>query len=344
MNKLTLTENKRDEDQNYIYYNINITKDTQNNGISEFSENRVLPILNKSDGYEISVVRFSIPSSNIPIFLWRNDFSVSITYQTHIFTQQLIFVSSRNNNVAPYINNAIFSYTDFIDIINVALESAFLSFKNDPVYLTIPMLDRPSEAPILVYDALNKLISLYTQPQYDITKITPIYIYFNTTLFSYFPAFQNYGDENNPILAHYFNVKNNGNNLDIVNGNPYLRLTQEWNQLFLWNDFQTLLFETDYIPVNNELLGTQKNVTRKILVDFEPISSLNDQSIIQFYPQASLRFYDLISNYELRKINMKVFWNTKDGKTYPLIINNNEYLTIKLIFKKKGVLVDNMDF
>jgi len=346
MNKLTITEDKKynDTNQNYIYYNINITKDSQNNGVAEFSETRTIPILTKGDEYDVSICRFSIPSDNIPIFLWKEDMSVSITYTTSIFTQPLIYVSNRANDVAPYINKAIFQYSQFIDIINVALESAFLTFQSDPIYLTIPLIDRPTEPPILVYDPKTQLISLYTQPQYNVNNITPIYIYFNTTLFSYFPTFQNYGDEFNPILAHHFIVKNNGNNLVIVNGNPYLRTTEEWNGLFLWNDFQTILFETDHIPVNNELLGTQKNITRKILIDFEPISNLNDQSVLQFYPQSSLRFYNLISNVELRKIDMRVFWNTKDGRTYPLIINDNDFLTIKLIFKRKGKIVNNMDF
>lgn len=342
MQKLKISNN--DDFPDYTYYNIEIQRTIENQGVAIFSENRTIPVLYKSDEYEVSIIRFSIPSNNIPIFLWRDNFSVSLTYNNVIFTTPLIFVPSRGVNVLPDIGRAIYDYNDFLDIINVALETSFNNFVASPIYLTIPVIDRPTEAPILVYDSATKLISLYSQPQYSIKKTIPIYIYFNSSLFTFFPAFQNFGNEIDPVLSHYFNVKDNGNNLDIVNGSTYIRITQEYESLFLWNDFQSLLFETDNIPVDNELLGTQKNITRKVLIDFEPISQINDQSTIQFYPSTNLKLYELISNIELRNIDIRIFWNTKDGVAYPLTINSGDKLTIKIEFKKKGVLINNFNF
>lgn len=341
MENLKITDTL-DYKNSYNYFNISITKDIENQGVGIFSENRTNPILDKSDDYEVSLIRFSIPSSNIPIFLWRDDFSVSLTYNSVVFTTPLIFVP--NSNIPSNIGRAIYDYQDFLDMINVALETAFNNFSASAVYLTIPLIDRPTEAPILVYDSTPQLISLYSQPQYSIKKPTPIYIYFNTSLFTFFSAFQNFSNELDPVLSHYFNIKDNGNNLDIINGSPYIRISQEYNDLFLWNDFQSLIFETDNIPVNSELLGTQKNITRQILIDFEPISQINDQSVIQFLPLTNVKLYELISNIELRKIDIRIFWNTKDGQTYPLIINDNDRLTIKLLFKKKGLMINNFNF
>ena len=341
MEDLKITD-KSEYTNSYNYFNIAITKDIENQGVAIYSENRTVPILYKSDDYEVSLIRFSIPSYNIPIFLWQDDFSVSLTYNSVVFTTTLVFVS--NSSIPSTIGRAVYDYQDFLDMINVALETSFNNFVASPVYLTIPVIDRPTEAPILVYDSATQLISLYTQPQYSIKNPIPIFVYFNTTLFTFFPAFQNFGNEIDPVLAHYFNIKDNGNNLETINGNQYIRITQEYEDLFLWNDFQSLIFETDNIPVDSELLGTQKNITRKILIDFEPISQINDQSIIQFSPLSSLKLYELISNVELRKIDMRIFWNTKGGETYPLIINNNDRLTIKILFKKKGFMVNNFNF
>lgn len=344
MEKLKITDKNDNNYPNYNYYDISIEKSVENQGYATFSENRTDPVLTKSDEYEVSLIRFSIPSSNIPIFLWNENFSVSITYNNIIFTTPLIFVPSRNSNVPPNIGKAIYDFRDFLDIINVALETSFINFTLNPIYLTIPIIDRPTEPPIMVYDSSIQLISIYTQPQYDITKPTPINIYFNTFLFIYFPSFQNFGNEFNPVLAHYINIKDNGNNLENINGSQYIRTTQEYNDLFLWNDFQNIIFETDNIPVDTELLGTQKNITRKVLIDFEPISQINDHSVIQFYPQSNLKLYDLISNIELRKIDIRIFWNTKSGETYPLILNKGDLLTIKILFRKKGLMVNNFNF
>jgi hypothetical protein len=341
MENLKITD-KSEYKNSYNYFNITITKDIENQGIAIYSENRTVPILHKSDDYEVSLIRFSIPSYNIPIFLWRDDFSVSLTYNSVVFTTTLIFVS--NSSIPSTIGRAVYDYQDFLDMINVALETSFNNFVASPTYLTIPVIDRPTEAPILVYEPETQLISLYSQPQYNIKKPIPIYIYFSTSLFTFFSAFQNFSNEIDPVLSHYFNVKDNGNNLETINGNQYIRITQEYEDLFLWNDFQSLIFETDNIPVDSELLGTQKNITRQILIDFEPISQINDQSIIQFSPQFNLKLYEMISNIELRKIDIRIFWNTKDGQTYPLIINNNDRLTVKMLFKKKGFMVNNFNF
>jgi hypothetical protein len=334
MDNLKISDN--DYKNSYNYFNIAITKDIENQGVAIYNENRVTSILDKSDDYEVSLIRFSIPSYNIPIFLWREDFSVSLTYNSVIFTTPVIFVSNGNDILKN--DKAVYDYQDFIDMINVAIETAFNNFVASPIYVTIPIEARPTEAPILVYESSNGIISIYSQPQYSITKSLPIKLYFNTTLFTYFPAFQNYGDERDPVLAHYFKIKDNGNNLEIVNGAPYIRLSQEYKDLFLWNDFQGIIFETDNIPVDSEMLGTQKNITRKVLIDFEPISEINDQSIIQFSPQASLKLYDLISSVELRKIDLRIFWSAKSGKTFPLLIDDDGILTIKILFKKKGTI------
>jgi hypothetical protein len=116
-------------------------------------------------------------------------------------------------------------------------------------------------------------------------------------------------------------------------------MTEEYSTLFLWNDLQKIILETDSIPTAPELLGSQTNKTRKIITDFEPLSQINDRSTIQFFPQGALRFYDLISNYPLTNMNVKIYWADKAGTQYPIYLNNTDNLTIKLYFKKKGVMI-----
>ena len=335
-------------ENDHIYYNITIENPPESNVsiLAEFSENRTSNILNKSDAYEMAVIRFNLPTSNIPIFIWdTNVWFISIKYLTNVFTREIPFIENQNLPNSPtFFGESIWHYQDFVDSINAGLLLCFQDFQADPVYLTIPVIDRPIEPPIMIYsgNGNTRKCSIYSPLEYDIDKTNPIYIYFSSLLFSYFPAFQNFNNEVDPILSHYLKIKDNRNNKVVVNTKNYLKLTEEWEELFLWNDFQKFLFETDSIPVANELLSGQKNITRKVLTDFEPLASINNQSNIQFNPQSSLRFYEMNSGIELRQIDMRVFWQTKDGRIYPLFISREDNLTIKIYFKKKGLLIENL--
>ena len=68
--------NQLQDNEDHIYYNIDIRKGVENAGQqfqAVFNETRVEPILNKPSDYDLSVVRFSIPSQSIPIFLWKEN-------------------------------------------------------------------------------------------------------------------------------------------------------------------------------------------------------------------------------------------------------------------------------
>ena len=340
--------NTLNDNNEHIYYNITIARENKESGNirADFSETRTTPILNKGDDYELAVVRFDLPTINIPIFIWRlNEWKVSITYLTNVYTREVPFIQNQNLTNAPtFFGDAIWHYQDYIDCINLGFLQCFQDFQADPVYLTIPIADRPTEPPHMTYNAVSKRCSIYYPLEYDITKPNPIYVYFNALMFAVFPAFQNYGDERDQTLSHYLIVKDNKNNIVDVGGTNYIRLSEEWNELFLWNDFQKIIFETDKIPVTNEYIAGQKNITRKVLTDFIPESTINDQSNIQYYPTGSLRFYSMYSGQEVREIDIRVFWETKDGIVIPLLISGDDRLTMKIYFKKKGQMIDGTFF
>ena len=332
--------NQLQDTSQHIYYNIDIRKppDYESKNLpyqAEFNETRVEPILKKPSDYELAVVRFSIPSQNIPIFLWKeNSLSVSIKYLTSVFTVILQFIPNSPGGSYDYYGPSIWNYQDLIDSINAGLLSSFNSF----VAGTPSFVGKPILPPYMTYTAQTELCSLVAPVEYDTTITNPVYIYFNNNLANYFPALQNFGTAD-ATLNKWIRVKDNFNNRSTIGGNNYYTITEEYNTLFLWNDLQKIVLETDTIPVNNELLGSQTNKTRKIITDFEPLSSINDRSAIQFYPQGALRFYDLVSNYPLTNMNVKIYWADKAGVQYPIYLNDTDNLTIKLYFKKKGIMV-----
>jgi hypothetical protein len=330
--------NQLQDNSNHIYYNIDIRKPDDGKDLpyqAQFNETRVEPVLYNPSDYELAIVRFSIPAQNIPIFLWKeNSFSVSIKYLTFTFTTVLQFIPNSSGGSYDYYGKSIWNYQDLIDSINVGLLASFNAF----VAGTPAFGGKPTLPPYMIYTASTELCALVAPIAYDTTIANPVYIYFNNNLSNYFPALPNFGTAD-LILTKWIRVKNNFNNKSTIGGNDYYTMTEEYSTLFLWNDLQKILLETDTIPTLPELLGSQTNKTRKIITDFEPLSSINDRSTIQFFPQGALRFYDLISNYPLTNMNVKIYWADKAGTQYPIYLNNTDNLTIKIYFKRKGVMV-----
>jgi len=331
--------NQQQDTTDHIYYNIDIRKPDDYKDLpfqAVFNETRVEPVLKIPSDYELAVVRFSIPSQNIPIFLWKeNAFSVSLKYLNFVFTTTLQFIPNSPGGNYDYYGKSIWNYQDLIDSINVGLLTSFNNF----VAGVPPFLNIPTKAPYMIYDATTQLCSLIALTKYDSSFVNPVFIYFNGALSNYFPALQNFGT-GDPILTKMIVVKNNFNNEIQIGTDEYYKMSEEYSTLFLWNDLQKILIETDTIPVVNELLGSQTNKTQKIITDFEPLSQINDRSMIQYYPQGPLRFYDMISNYPMTNMNVKIYWADKAGKTYPIYLNSTDNLTIKLYFKRKGIMVD----
>jgi len=331
--------NQLQDNEDHIYYNIDIRKGLDHKGLpfqATFNETRVDNIVNKPSDYDLAVVRFSIPSQNIPIFLWKeNEFKITFSYLNFNFTTTLQYIPNSPGGLYDYYGSSIWNYQDFIDIINVALLASFNAF----VAGTPAFANKPTQSPYMIFNSETQLCSLIAQNDFDTTYTNPVYIYFNRGLINFFPALQNF-DQNEDIKTSWIRVKNNFNNIIVKGAFTYYEVKEEYSTLFLWSDLQKIILETDTIPVSSELLGTQENKTRRVITDFEPISQNNDRSVIQYFPQGPLRFYDLISNYPLKNMNLYIRWETKGGLSFPIYLNEYDIATVKLYFKKKGILID----
>lgn len=64
----------------YVYANINVHNDAGNDDIfAKYATTQDLPLIGNQQDFQLRVVRFKIPMSNVPLFLWEeNDFSIGI--------------------------------------------------------------------------------------------------------------------------------------------------------------------------------------------------------------------------------------------------------------------------
>jgi hypothetical protein len=327
-------KNVNHDGEDNVYYNIRIVNEAESAKHAVYSQNRTVPILERPEDYELAVMRFSVPALFIPIFLWETPtpFSVSMIYDGADVTEDLVFIPRANNPNNPPYGEAVWNYQELIDMINVALKSAW-----DAMKIAKPA-SPTTEAPFMVYDAKTELCSLYAEKLFDSSTNT-IDILFSKRLFVLLPSLQSFVDTLTPNLTRYqILVKDNKTNSTTYNAKDYYIMEQEYSTLALWNGFSTIVFETDSIPVEPEFLATQNNTVRRLLTDFEPLSTINNRQVFQYFPQGKVRYYDMKSSYPMKRIDLRVYWQDNFGKVYPLYLGQGDVLTMKLMFRKKSAL------
>lgn len=306
-----------EQNDEYIYYNINIANTinpipgSNNPSIPiNFTETRTIPILDKPDDYLMSVIRFSLPGFNIPLFLFpvipNPDDPLDINFSSLIVVMSYNGIDSDPINLryvpqpalvplAPlpsvaftgkaYQYYSVYNYQAMLDIYNRAIDQAFVNLN---VKITLPSGSVP---PYLQFENLNGRVSLVAQRAfYDQSFVShPITLSYNFLSERFFIGFNvlNLGYQNrSPIGKDYtFVVENTFNNfytpsyLAPATPPDYLIMSQEFDSLSYWNDLVSVVFLSGMIPVkkegipslNNDSGSVQGNAgSRPIITDFIP--------------------------------------------------------------------------
>jgi hypothetical protein len=339
------------EDTRFRYYNIKITN-LQNILIqATYNETRTTNIIEDSlANWEVTVARFRIPSNTIPIFVFQdNTYYVTLVDTTGVTHTQVLQYVPITNVVAPppiSINRYITSYNQWVDIVNNGLNA---------VWLSIPVLNRPSAPPFVLYDSLTQLFSIYATNEYASFFNEPgkTQLWFNSYLTGKFDAstFQGfYQQVSNPLFFNVY-IKANGSNqitagpttflncAPAVAGITYFQMTQEFKSLYSLSDFDTLLLKCSKLPVVSEYTSSATGSSDQfinMMTDFEPTfdNLFNNHSDLQYNPSV-YRWTSMYSNANLREMDLSIFWRAIDGTITPVFLYPNKQLTVKLEFRKK---------
>jgi hypothetical protein len=267
----------------HIYYNINITNN-DTTGLSappiiDFNETRNQPYLGNPSEYFMSVVRFSVDTPTLPLFIPQpviggsnaNQLIYSVTLEyKDVYAQVYLTFAPQTQAIAPPatpitqfdISNQyyyIYSYQWFVDVIvNPALISAYDQLKTLAIAkgYTLPSLF----APFMLWDPSSSsgILNLDTQGYDFATLDDPIKLYFNTPMYNLFSSFSaSYFGFDGIVGGKNFliNSYNNGFNTfkSSTNGVIYIQVIQEYPTAPLWNPVSSLVFTTSLMPVVPEL-------------------------------------------------------------------------------------------
>lgn len=236
----------------------------------------------------------------------------------------------------------IFTYQAYLNKINDAFNTAYLAIKAQKGASFLP-----TEPPRIIYDATTKLFSIIVEGQYltlNSDGSNQYKIAMNSALWEkfYFPY-----TENSPQSDIYtLLLQNNGINAIQGTGSQtlpqYISVQQEDSTIYQFFDLTRIIVGTTMIPVSGDADArtfsnntTTSNSSITMITDVVPdTSTLTNSSALIYIPAGVLRWYNLYAQQPFSRIDIIMYYETKDGNIYPIQIPNAEYFSVKLEFKK----------
>lgn len=224
--------NPENFEDTHLYYNVEIY--SKSGGLTKaiYKDYAFKELIKKPELWHLSVARFTIPSFNIPLFIFRIQegigqtdinkgiYSVTLEYAGQKKQEFLQYIRADfGTNILPSppsLNGGVqdldssyyyvFYYKVFLEMINNAFALAYSKLTGPP---------GGSSAPYIVFDPVTELFSLIVDFAY-ITSSPPINIFMNVDLYRFFNSFrqefygfnQPFGLENKIIVNSGINDEN----------------------------------------------------------------------------------------------------------------------------------------
>lgn len=265
---------------------------------------------------------------------------------------------------------AIYYYSSFTNMVNQAFRDLYGQILTNPAYATAftnaginPVTELPANSPQIRYNPETTLFSLqvpyvtgteqgspFTQP--TVINQDFINIHFSKKLNFFYQGFNDKILINPPtpnaqvVLNFPKPTLVNGGNLGTepaynltTPARNYLEITQDYSTVNLWQTLTRIILGTT-VPIEQEYIGVEgrdgTNFNQLLLTDFEIEPNENGRQRDYIYYNADHpRYSNFSSNGDLNFFDLRVFYQTKDLSTYPVLIAPNDEISVKLQFKRR---------
>lgn len=323
-------------------------------------------IIDNPSLYFLSVVRFSLQTSSLPVMMVQPSLNSNDVNQTvykismvkasapnTVYTQTLDYYPTNNNYLPPTVfdnstySNLYYSINDYqiwVQMVNNTLLSCFNS------------TGLSGNAPFIEYDPITALYSLYT----DTANNSNLTIYFNAPLYSMFsslaceilsdndPVFPGYRQILNPDSINPVSINYKGEGTQVL----FNKYTQSSTSISIQNPVQSLVFVSTQLPIIQEFtsastvlngvnfIGSSATSNPQIptITDFQVNVSAGDtyRNNVEYVPSAEYRLIDMVGQNPLSSININVFWQDRYGVLHPFLLDASCGGNIKLLFRRKS--------
>jgi hypothetical protein len=327
------------------YIEISIANTKQTSMLASYNANLSEPIIDKSIGYDIGVVRMKYPNNSIPLserFL-DTEYSVSLSLGFNVgFTSFLLNSDIQNGS------QFIWSYSEYITAYNAALNRAYLQMR--AVY--DPLLYYFYGPPYITLDSNTKLMTLHNYAYRDGPTLTYklMYIFTNTNCGNKFPFPSIFVNPTNPLDKVHVPAALVGCNINDVlyslvsNGAADEALknsttTQDSASLALLSSLDAVVINCGFCITQELNLSNINSVSSQNLqlsntltdleITYSPLGrDLNGYDF--FYSSGFVRRYAFNNDAPLTRISVQLFWKSNTGGIYPLYLSLNTNVSMKL--------------
>jgi hypothetical protein len=306
------------------------------------------PIVNKASEYYCSILGLEIPLNTIPVMIMpirAPPLNVTPDWSPCVFgffysgtrTSAPIIYEPQNAYPVPTVTENssdpyywIYSYQAFLKMANQALTNSWNLAGLAAAYPAVT-------PPYFMLNAESGLISLIVNTLMLSTGVNPPILYMNSSSYSYFGNFQTlYYGINRPDGRDYdFIFPNVYTPFSIAN---YYKFEQSASTLGQWSSLKRIVVTSNTIPILYEWsLNTGTDTNSPILIDFVPKigDKGQDRQVAQYDPQSQYKLIDMTSDAAIQKLDFQIYWETKTGAVFPLILGEFQNVYMKVAFLKK---------
>lgn len=324
------------ESHDILYYNINITNNTNAAVPATTSELLTGPILTNAKKYLASCIRFVLDGSTIPIFHFEDGaYTVTITNGAAVSQQTVMWDPAYGSD------EEVFSFTAFLEMVNTALTAAW-GVVHGAFDINSP--------PYLVYVEATGTCPFFALAT---TAGSTVHYYMNNRLYGFFGNFLSIfngentvnGEDYEIVVKNLHSTNASSSNLFIPNG--YLMMNQEYSSLALWYDITSIVFLSNTLGVKPEYLSTPNNTNNlttnssagtgpaatSMITDFQPFitDSSGVRGYLYFAATGPWRMMNIQKD-NINQIDLTIMLRDKVGNQYPYMLPAHQSVQLKIAF------------
>jgi len=336
-----------------IYYNATVVNNTTGPLPAVCNDTRSQAIIHVPERWDMSIVRFDVDTSLIPIAKLPMDASapgtgfteLSVTFvDTGIVPSQIV-------GPTPGI-----SFTNGLETsMQAVVDSLNSSFRD---YANLTSVAKPSDPPYIWFNAEQELLQIFAPSSWIGSNIE---IYVNKAMRRYLrglpfeAAYQPNGRDFRLMLESSWQAAANDRpGFPAAIQQPYasaglIYKTQEAKLLSSWSASRSIYLTTDSFPVSSEsipnsvLLSNRGSVSSSsipIVTDF--IFSTDgtpaaDRDRMEYLPTAEYRMIQLGGREPIMRVNLQAWWTDFSGNSYPIELAEGGSFSAKVLFRKKPI-------
>jgi hypothetical protein len=331
---------------NLVYYNATVVNNTAGPLPAVVNDTRAQAIIHVPERWELSIVRFDVDTSLIPVskLPMRPE-------STELTDLSITFVDENTSQIVGPTYGVSFtlgletSMQAVVDCIN----SAFRDYSSLSG-------TKPSDAPYVWYNAELELLQIFAPSSW---VGSPIAIFVNKTMHRYLRGlpFIYYGQPDGrdfrlAIESSWQAAESVRPGFPAAIQQPYasaglIYKTQEAKTLSSWSAARSIYLTTDSFPVQSEsipnsvLLSNRGSVSSSsipIVTDFIFPTDGNpaaDRDRLEYLPTAEYRMIQLGGREPVMRVNLQAWWTDFAGNSYPIQLSEQGSFSAKVLFRKR---------